>query len=68
MQLRSEAKLFAPAIDSRSGIVFASVDVEQPLQPGKDDIASLAPYSALVLQYSRTSTQTRRHSFIRMGG
>ena len=68
MQLRSEAKLCAPAIDSRSGIVFASVDVEQPLQPGKDDIASLAPYSALVLQYSRTSTQTRRHSFIRMGG
>jgi hypothetical protein len=68
MQLRSEAKLCALAIDSRSGIVFASVAVEQPLQPGKDDIASLAPYSALVLQYSRTSIQTRRHSFIRMGG
>jgi hypothetical protein len=52
MQLRNEAKLSAPAIDSRSGIVFASVAVEQPLQAGKEDIASLAPYSALVLQYS----------------
>jgi hypothetical protein len=52
MQLRNEAKLSAPAIDSRSGIVFASAAVEQPLQAGKEEIASLAPYSALVLQYS----------------
>lgn len=51
--LRELWKLSAPAIDSRSGVDFARVELDSAdIRGNKDDSFQLAPYTAIVLHYS----------------